>query len=163
VSRISALIAVAALAVVVVVAPIAMAQGLHGPTGGSITGTDISVNKLTITGTGATGIDFTDSNGLNRISWGSGRYVNFNASGQFQLTGGTDKYLASANGGTCTLNGGSPATCTVTVSANARCNANTIGTTAASAKALAVNLATTTLTVTAANGSTEAVNIWCDR
>jgi hypothetical protein len=70
---------------------------------------------------------------------------------------------AAANGKSCTLNGGSPATCTATVTASARCVAVTVGTTAAAAKALTVNLATTTLTVTAADGSTEAVNIWCDR
>jgi hypothetical protein len=82
--------------------------------------------------------------------------------GDFTPTG-DNKGTLSNNGGTCTLNGGSPATCTVSVTAGARCNANTVGTTAAAAKALAINLVTTTLTVTAANGSTEVVNVWCDR
>ena len=69
-----------------------------------------------------------------------------------------------ANSGTCTLNGGSPATCTVTVTANAVCQCSLVGTTAAiAAMNCAVSLSGTTLTVTAANAANANVNVLCDR
>lgn len=177
-------IVVGVLATLCVLAPLAMAGGngvgsggLNGfPTAPSVNGSGISPSSVTtpfvdagvvtatqvvVTGSGATGIDFTDANGLNRISWGSGRYVNFNATGQFQLTGGADKFLASAQSATCTLDGASPSKCTATVSASARCVCSVIGTGAP--PACGVNLVTTTLTAYSANGLTSNVNIWCDR
>lgn len=81
-------------------------------------------------------------------------HLNASAAGAVRITG-------SQSVGTCTLNGASPAVCTATVRSGSNCNANTVGTTAAAAKALAVNLASTTLTITAANGSTEVVNYHC--
>ena len=93
--------------------------------------------------------DITIQTGTNNIA-----HLSTGAGGAVRITG-------SQSVGTCTLNGGSPATCTATVRASSICTANPIGTTAAAAKALAVNLATTTLTVTAANGSTEVVNYHC--
>ena len=81
-------------------------------------------------------------------------YLTASAAGAVRITG-------SQSVGTCTLNGASPAVCTATVRSGSNCNANTVGTTAAAAKALAVNLASTTLTITAANGSTEVVNYHC--
>lgn len=74
-----------------------------------------------------------------------------------------DKLSATSNAQSCTLNAGTPSTCTVTVTASAKCFSNHIGTGAAAAVALAVNLVTTTLTVTAANGTAGDVNVWCDR
>lgn len=79
--------------------------------------------------------------------------------------------VASAAGGvsltddskTCTLNGGSPSTCTATVRASSICVATPTGTTAGAGIGLAVSLASTTLTVTGPNGNTQVVNIWCDR
>ena len=146
--------------------------GLQGTSGGggvtsaqvlaALAGQDLSVNSLTVTTTGVSGITFTDGNSVQRITWGSGQYMqNFSSTGRTLLTGGVS---SATNATTCTLNGASPSTCTATVSASAVCTAIPVGTTAAAgAVDPAVNLSGTTLTVTAANGATNAVNIWCDR
>lgn len=63
---------------------------------------------------------------------------------------------------TCTLNAASPAACTATVPAASTCVAIPVGTTAAAgAVDPAVSLSGTTLTVTAANGANQTVNIHC--
>lgn len=73
----------------------------------------------------------------------------------------SDLYGDASMRGTCTLNGASPSTCTATVTAGARCVCSGSGTTAAAAVGCAANVATTVLTVTAANGLTSAVNYIC--
>lgn len=64
--------------------------------------------------------------------------------------------------GSCTLDGASPSVCTATVTAAAICTCSPVGGTAAIAAAgCAVGLSGTTLTVTSANGATNAVNYHC--
>lgn len=64
--------------------------------------------------------------------------------------------------GTCTLNGGTPATCTATVTAAAICTCSNVGTTAAIAlTGCAVSLSGTTLTITSANAASHDVNYHC--
>ncbi len=71
--------------------------------------------------------------------------------------------LASAkNKGTCTLNGGTPATCTATVTAAATCVCSEVGATAVIAAAgCAVGLSSTTLTITGAAAASNDVNYLC--
>lgn len=76
----------------------------------------------------------------------------------------TGKASVTSNATTCTLNGGSPSTCTATVTAGAVCQCTPVGTTAAiAAGGCAVSLSSTTLTATSANGLSNVVNILCDR
>lgn len=76
----------------------------------------------------------------------------------------TGKASITANSGTCTLNGGTPATCTVTVTAGAVCLCSDVGTTAAvAAGGCSVSLSGTTLTVTGAVAANNNVNVLCDR
>lgn len=63
---------------------------------------------------------------------------------------------------TCTLNGGSPSTCTATVKASSICKCSPVGTTAAiAAGGCAVSLSATTLTVTGPNAGNWVVNLEC--
>lgn len=63
---------------------------------------------------------------------------------------------------TCTLNGASPSVCTGTVIASSICQCSPVGATAAiGAGGCAVDVATTTATVTAANSATHVVNLDC--
>lgn len=73
----------------------------------------------------------------------------------------TGKVSSTTNATTCTLNGGTPSSCTATVTAGARCNCNAISTTGVDTCTL--NLVTTTLTVYSTAASTNVVNIWCDK
>lgn len=63
--------------------------------------------------------------------------------------------------GTCTLNGGTPSSCTATVRSGAVCTCSGSGTTAAAAIGCATSVTSTTLTVTAANGLTSNVAYVC--
>jgi hypothetical protein len=75
---------------------------------------------------------------------------------------GTVDLQSTTNATTCTLNGGSPSTCTATVFAGAVCTCSPVGATAAIAAAgCAVGLSGTTLTVTSANSATNVVNVHC--
>lgn len=72
--------------------------------------------------------------------------------------------IAPTNGTTCTLNAASPSTCTAAVTAGATCSCSLVGASAAIAAAgCAVSLASTTLTVTSANGGNQVANIWCSK
>lgn len=56
----------------------------------------LGTSTLIVNAGSSNGIAFTDANGLNRITYGSGRYVAFNAGGYFMPTGGADGYSASS-------------------------------------------------------------------
>lgn len=74
------------------------------------------------------------------------------------------KINMSGNSTTCTLNGGTPSTCTATVTAGALCLCTNVGAVAGiAAGGCAVGLSGTTLTVTGAIAANNVVNILCDR
>lgn len=74
------------------------------------------------------------------------------------------KVQLGTNGGTCTLNGGTPSTCTVTVTAAATCVCSPVGASAViAATGCAVGLSGTTLTVTSASAATNVVNVFCNK
>jgi hypothetical protein len=101
---------------------------------------------------------------LDFYSGAGNKQWSIDGSGHIVPAGATQKIQATNNSGGCTLNGGSPATCTVTVTAGARCFCSLVGTTAAiAAMNCAVNLSGTTLTVTAANAANANVNVICDK
>lgn len=112
---------------------------------------------------------FIKFSGTNYGMWKSGSSLLIDLAGStpFTLTSGGNLTItgkvAPTNGTTCTLNAGSPSTCTATVTSGATCVANHIGTTAAAAIGVAVNVVTTTLTVTTANGTTGDIAIWCNK
>lgn len=86
--------------------------------------------------------------------------------GQFDQTGNLAVLgkVSSTNGTSCTLNGGTPSTCTATVTAGAKCQCTNVGTSALIASGgCDVNLVSTTLTVTSATAATNVVNILCDK
>jgi hypothetical protein len=101
---------------------------------------------------------------LDFYSGAGNKQWSIDGSGHIVPAGATQKIQATNNSGGCTLNGGSPATCTVTVTAGARCFCSLVGTTAAiAAMNCAVNLSGTTLTVTAANAANANVIVICDK
>lgn len=57
-----------------------------------------AANDLVLHATSAGGINFSDSNGANRITWGSGRYVSWHATGYLMPTGGADGLSAGSIG-----------------------------------------------------------------
>lgn len=72
--------------------------------------------------------------------------------------------IAPTNGTTCTLNAGTPATCTATVTAGAICVCSDVGSgSTVAAGGCAVSLSGTTLTVTGATAASNVVNIWCNK
>lgn len=76
----------------------------------------------------------------------------------------TDLHLngTTTSVGSCTLNGASPSVCTATVNASTKCTCSPVGASAAiAAGGCAVGLASTTLTITSANGLTNDVNYHC--
>jgi hypothetical protein len=97
------------------------------------------------------------------LGWGtiSDTLVLGDASFAMQLAGSV-RATNAANSGNCTLNGGSPATCTATVPSGAKCVAVPTGTTATAAThTLATSVSSTTLTVTGANALTDVVAYHC--
>lgn len=75
-----------------------------------------------------------------------------------------DKLSMASNSTTCTLNGGTPSTCTATVTASAKCVCTPVGATAViAAGGCAVGLSGTTLTATSFATGANVVNIICDR
>jgi len=75
---------------------------------------------------------------------------------------GAVSITSTATSGSCTLNGASPSVCTATVTAATDCVCASVGATAViAAQGCAVGLAATTLTITSANGATNAVNYHC--
>jgi len=81
--------------------------------------------------------------------------------GGLNLTG-TMTSNSTTQAGSCTLASGSPSTCTATVKASSKCVCAPVGTTAAIAAAgCAVNLSSTTLTITGPNTVTTVMNYFC--
>ena len=82
-------------------------------------------------------------------------------------TGATGATGATGPAGTgnvnkCTLNGGTPSTCTATVAAGSFCRCTIVGDTAVlAALGCAVTLSSTTLTITSGVGATNDVNYQC--
>lgn len=83
---------------------------------------------------------------------------------EFQVSsaGALAKVRNATPTGVCTLNGGSPSTCTATVASGATCLCSVVGTTSqAAGHGCAVSLSGTTLTVTSDNSQTHQVNWIC--
>lgn len=77
-------------------------------------------------------------------------------------TGAISNFASTKNRGTCTLNGGTPSTCTATVNASAKCLCSPVGATAIiAAGGCGVGVASTTLTITGPATATNDVNYHC--
>lgn len=94
------------------------------------------------------------------VCFGAGRAVARGTlmSDQNAVSGGGATVLTGA----CLLNGSNPSQCTATVAAKSRCVCSPVGTTSGiAAGGCAVSLSGTTLTLTSANGHTNAVTWHC--
>lgn len=113
------------------------------------------------------------SDGFSATTNGSHWHVGSGASDYFSSDGTTVTFagpisitgkVASTNGTTCTLNAGTPATCTASVTAGAICVCSDVGSgSTVAAGGCAVSLSGTTLTVTGATAASNVVNIWCNK
>lgn len=105
------------------------------------------------------------SNGSFDMGGTSNRWSTGYFNGVSSVTGTfTGLVSMTSNAGSCTLNGGTPSTCTATVTAGAKCQCTPVGTTAVIAAAgCAVSVSSTTLTATSGATLTNDVNYLCDR